>query len=57
VDKRSATIDGYESISLPVDHSEMNKYGSPNDCGFSLISSKIKDLVKWSQEHGDKGGM
>ena len=57
MDERSATIDGYESNSLAVNHSEMNKYGSPNDCGFGLISSKLADLVQWSKEHGYKRGM
>jgi len=52
VDERSATIDGYESNSLAGNHSEMNKYGSTNDCGFGLISSKLLDLVQWSKEHG-----
>jgi len=46
VDEHSATIDGYESNSLAVNHSDMNRYGSPNDCGYGLISSKLVDLVQ-----------
>ena len=49
MDKRSATIDGYDSIALEANHSDMNKFGSSSDKSYKLVASEIKQLVSWSQ--------
>lgn len=48
MDKQSATIDGYRPISLPVDHSAMNKFGSREEECFELVSSEIRKLIDWA---------
>ena len=49
VEQESATIDGYPRISLPLDHSQLNKFGSLEDEGFRLVSSNLRKLVESSQ--------
>lgn len=45
VDKVSACLDCHEQIPLPVRHAMMNKYRSPEDPNFKLVSGRIKDVV------------
>lgn len=56
VDKHAATIDGYPSILLPVDHAKMSKFGSSEDESFKLLSSEIKNLAEWAPHFLHKAG-
>ncbi|KAI1660474.1 TPR-like protein [Daldinia decipiens] len=46
VKEESACIAGWERISLPADHLQMNKYSGPNDSSFLSVSAVIVEMYK-----------
>lgn len=47
VPKESAALDGYNSISIHANHSEMVKFGSSQDTGFKRL---VGELQRWSSQ-------
>ena len=45
VDERSACIDGFPKVALAADHLNMNKFQSPRDNNYILVSQQIQRLV------------
>jgi len=45
VDEHSACIDGYQRFAVAATRSGLNKFASPEDGNFHLVSNTIKDLV------------
>lgn len=48
--KPSAKLDGNYPISVPVDHSDMNKFGTSEEVSFQLVPSEIQELVEWTSD-------
>ncbi|MCJ1426301.1 Serine active site containing protein 1 [Sticta canariensis] len=49
VSKTSAMIAGYESQSIPADHSEMCKFASKNELGYQRVSNVLR---RWTEMIG-----
>ncbi|KAH8662953.1 Alpha/Beta hydrolase protein [Tricladium varicosporioides] len=47
VSKESATLEGYNSISIHADHREMVRFSSPGDNGFKRL---LGELVRWESQ-------
>ncbi|KAJ5159344.1 alpha/beta-hydrolase [Penicillium coprophilum] len=47
VAKESATLDGYNSISIHADHSNMVKFGSPQENGYKRL---VGELQRWKSQ-------
>ncbi len=45
VDEVSACIDGFFKVALAADHLNMNKFQSPEDNNYRLVSQEIQRLV------------
>ena len=48
VDKQSGSIDGFESFALGADHFDLNKFHSPDDSHYKLVTSNILDFLRAS---------
>lgn len=47
VSKESATLEGYNSISVHANHKDMVRFGSANDNGFKRL---IGELIRWEEQ-------
>ena len=50
VSKESATLEGYSSMSIHANHSNMVKFGSAKDTGFERL---LGELVRWESQIND----
>lgn len=50
VSKSSATLDGYNAISIHANHSDMVKFGSADDNGFKRL---LGELIRWKSQIQD----
>ncbi|KAF1941638.1 ankyrin [Clathrospora elynae] len=46
VDRASATIESFESISLMSDHFQLNKYKEPKDGNYTSVSDEIRETAR-----------
>lgn len=53
VSKDSATFDGYTSISIHANHTNMVKFGSADDNGFKRV---LGELQRWARSEGVRSG-
>lgn len=56
VNANSAKIgDGKEEVgSIPANHSNMTKFGSPNDVGFKRVSAQLRRWLELVNSHNSK---
>ena len=56
VNANSAKIgNGNEEVSsIPADHSNMTKFGSPNDVGFKRVSAQLRRWLEVIRSHNSK---
>jgi len=47
VSKESATLEGYNSISIHANHKDMVKFGSAEDNGFRRL---LGELMRWEEQ-------
>jgi hypothetical protein len=45
VDEQSASLPGYKSLGLGLDHFNMNKFLKPNDGYFIMVKNVVQDMV------------
>jgi hypothetical protein len=48
VTQRSASLQGVESVGLPLDHRELNRYNSPKDGNYEQVRSRLNTMAKKS---------